>query len=228
MLIAEDLLLLLLDDESGKMNNAVYLDNAIGGALLVELALGGHAVAVPREKMLGFTQESRIRTEGGPPSDPVLAEAYAVIAEKERTAQDLVVRLGRKRKDVLLERLESSGILRREEGRALGLFPRTRWPAVDGAHERDLRTRLGDALLRGVDPDERTTALVALLAALDLAHTVLDREDKSAKEVKRRAEEIAEGDWAAQGVQDAVQAAQIAVTVALTASVAATTTTSTH
>ena len=39
-LIAEDLVLLLLDDESGKLTNASYLDTGIGGALLVELALG--------------------------------------------------------------------------------------------------------------------------------------------------------------------------------------------
>ena len=39
-LIAEDLLLLLLDDESGKLTNATFLDAGLGGALLVELALG--------------------------------------------------------------------------------------------------------------------------------------------------------------------------------------------
>ena len=38
-LIAEDLVLLLLDDESGKLTNTSHLDTGIGGALLVELAL---------------------------------------------------------------------------------------------------------------------------------------------------------------------------------------------
>jgi Golgi phosphoprotein 3 (GPP34) len=38
-LIAEDLVLLLLDDESGTLEPATYLDTGIGGALLVELAL---------------------------------------------------------------------------------------------------------------------------------------------------------------------------------------------
>ena len=39
MLIAEDLLLLLLDDESGKLTNATYLDSSLGGALLVAAGL---------------------------------------------------------------------------------------------------------------------------------------------------------------------------------------------
>ena len=45
-LIAEDLLLLLLDDESGKLQHATYLDTGLGGALLVELALGGQVEVV--------------------------------------------------------------------------------------------------------------------------------------------------------------------------------------
>ena len=45
-LIAEDLVLLLLDDESGKLEHATYLDTGIGGALLVELALAENVSVV--------------------------------------------------------------------------------------------------------------------------------------------------------------------------------------
>ncbi len=127
-----------------------------------------------------------------------------MIAAKERTAQDLVGRLGRRRRKSLLERLERAGIVRRQEDKVLGLFPRRRWPAVDASHENDLRRRLGDALLRGVEPDQRTAALIALLSALDVAHKVIDREGLPAGQVKRRAKDIAQGDWAAKAVRDAV------------------------
>ncbi len=172
MLIAEDLLLLLLDDDSGKLNHSTYLDTGIGGALLVELALGEHVEVV---KDSGMWARAKVHpTTSAPPQDPVLVEALALVAEKERTAQDLVGRLGKKRREPLLARLEADGILRREEGKVLGLFPSTRWPAVDSGHEADVRRKLGDALVHGVQPDERTAALVALLSSLDLAQKVVD------------------------------------------------------
>jgi Golgi phosphoprotein 3 (GPP34) len=209
MLIAEDLLLLLLDDESGKLTNSTYLDTGIGGALLVELALGAHVEVV---KGSGMWARAKVHpTDGAGPADPILAEALAVVAEKERTAQELVGRLGRKRREPLLSRLEVDGILRREEDKVLGLFPRRRWPAVDSSHEADVRRKLGDALVRGVDPDERTSALVALLSSLEIPHRVVDREGLPARELKQRAKQIAEGDWAAKAVRDAVAAAQAAV-----------------
>ena len=77
-------------------------------------------------------------------------------------------------------------------------------------------------LLRGVRPTERTAALVAVLSALDLAHKVVDREGAPARDVKKRAKEVSEGDWAAKAVRDSVAAAQAAVAAALVASSAAT------
>jgi hypothetical protein len=221
-LIAEDLLLLLLDDESGKLTNATHLATGIGGALLVELALGGNVEVV---KGTGHWARAKVLPTGAAgPSDPVLLEALDVVAHKERTAQDLVDRLGRKRRDQLLGRLRERGVIEEREDRVLGLIPRRRWPTVDGTHEADVRRRLADALLHGTTPDERTAALVALLSALDVVHRVVEREGMSAREVKARAKEIAEGDWAAKAVRDAVTAAEAAVAAAV---IAASTTAST-
>lgn len=222
-LIAQDLLLLLLEDDTGKMTHTTHLETGIGGALLMELALVG-AVEVAERR--GRWSKATVRPTGTDPGpDTVLREALDQVAEKERDAESLVGRLGRKRREQLLTRLAEQGVLRREEGSVMGLFPRTRWPAADGAHEADVRRALGDVLLAGATPDQRTAALVALLSALDLAHRVLDREGHSAQQVKDRATEVAEGDWAAKAVKDAVAAAQAAVTTA--AVVAATTATTT-
>jgi hypothetical protein len=220
-LIAEDLVLLLLDDETGKLEHSTYLDTGIGGALLVELALAENVSVV---KDSGFLARSKVHVSSAPPpTDPVLAEALALVGEKPRTAEDLVGRLGKKRRDVLLDRLRQRGILEEKEHLALGLIPRKRWPTVDSTHEAEVRRSLGDALRRDVRPDQRTAALVSLLSALDLAHKVVDREGHSGREVKKRAKEIAEGDWSAKAVSDAVAAAQAAVTAAIVASTAATT-----
>ena len=221
-LIAEDLLLLLLDDDSGKLTGPTYLDTGIGGAVLVELALAG---LVEVSKGSGIWARAKVRTTNAPtPSDPVLAEAVEVVRAKERTAEDLVPRLGKKRRDVLLGRLRERGILEEREDRVLGLIPRRRWPAVDSSHEEDLRRAIGDVLVRGSRPEERTAALIAVLSALDLVHKVVDREGLSAGDVKKRAKQIAEGDWAAKAVRDAITAAQAAVTAAMVATTTVATT----
>ncbi|SDR77042.1 Golgi phosphoprotein 3 (GPP34) [Nocardioides scoriae] len=225
-LIAEDLLLLLLDDESGKLSHATYLDVGLGGALLVDLALGEHVDVDAPGRKWGFTQPGRVRVTGSLPGDPALRAAYDKVAEKERTAQDLVGRLGRKQRDPLLERLAGRGLVERREDKVLGLFPTTRWPAADARHEEHVRRALEATLLRGDRPDPRTGALVALLHGLGVAHRVVERGDVGAGEVKKRAKAVAEGDWAAKGVADAVAAAQAAMVAAMAATTAATAATS--
>ena len=108
----------------------------------------------------------------------------------------------------------------------LGLFPRTRWPAVDSSHEQEVRRDVDAALLQGQPPEPRTGALIALLHAVDQAHKVIPHEGMSNGEVKKRAKAIAEGDWAAKGVTDAIAAANAAVTAAIAASAATTAATS--
>lgn len=214
-LVAEDLLLLLLHDEKGSLEHATYLDPALGGALLVELAMHRHVEPVAQERTWGFTPKDRITATGLLPADPLLREAQEVVAAKERTAQDLVTRLGRKRRDPLLERLVDRGMIRREESKVLGLFPRTTWPEADGRHEDAVRARLEAVLLRDETPDAHHGALIGLLAAMGIAHQVVVDDQRPAREVKRRAKEVADGDWAAAGVKDAVASAQAAMSAAL-------------
>ena len=221
-LIAEDLLLVLLDPESGKLRHTTYLDAGLGGALLMELAM---LDAVQVEKGAGLWAKARVRPVAGTAAltDPVLHEAMLEVAAKVRTAQVLVGRLGRRRRDVVMSRLEQRGVLRSRSDSVLGIFPRSRWEALDDRRAQEPRRRATEALVLGVQPDDRTAALVALLSSLGLAAKVVEHDGLSAGEVKRRAKEIADGDWAAKAVKDAVAAAQAAVAAsATTAAVAVT------
>jgi hypothetical protein len=219
-LIAEDLLLLLLDDEKGNLTSSSYPHTVLGGAVLLELALAG-TVEVRKD---GAWRSAKVHPTGTPaPADPVLVSALGTVAERPRTAQDLVNRLGKGLKETLAERLVEQGMLQRRESRVLGLFPRTRWPVADRTHEDEVRRRLTAALGQGLTPDERTGALVALLHAIGRAHKVVPHEGVPTAEVKRRAKEIAEGAWAAKAVKDAINAATAAIVAATAAaSVAAT------
>jgi Golgi phosphoprotein 3 (GPP34) len=216
MLLAEELLLLALDDERGKVVVA-ELDKGLAGAVLIELAL------LERIRVAEKGEDVRagrlVLKPGAAPGHPVLDDALRLLSAKE----------GRKPKDVLgilakglRERLElllvDAGVLRRETRKVLGFFPIERLPAQDSTHETTVRERIA-AALDGGRPDDRTAALIALLSALNAVTTVFDVPDR--RVARRRAKEIAEGQWAAAAVRKAVQevyaATMAAVTVATTA-----------
>ena len=186
-LLAEDLLLLLLDDEKGTISSTSYPQTVLGGALLLELALDG-VVEVRKE---GTWHQAKVHPTGVPVRDePLLVEALATIGEKPRTAQDLVNRLGKGLAGRLGDSLAGRGIVERREQKVLGLFPRTLWPTVDSAHEEEVRRRLSDVLVRGLTPDQRTAALVALLHAVGRADKVVTARGRA----RRRGEGAGQGD----------------------------------
>ena len=98
-LIAEDLvLLLLLTTSPASSTHSTYLDTGIGGALLVELAMAENVSS--GQKGSGRWKRAKVHVSTAPPpADPVLVDALGLVAEKPRTAEDLVGRLGRKRRD---------------------------------------------------------------------------------------------------------------------------------
>jgi len=221
MLIAEDLLLLLYDDETGKpITGSPGLDYALAGAVLIELTLDGKlditgkadGVKPGRLKVLDAT----------PTGDPILDERLAFVAAKPgKRPKDQIGKLSKRLRDQVLTKLANRGVLQADRGKMLGLFPVTRWPARDARHEAEVRSKLESVLKVGTTPDEHTGALIALLSALNVVPKVVtDAVDKKA--LKRRAKEIAESDWAADAVKKAVAEMQAAVTVAVVASVAAT------
>jgi len=217
-LIAEDLLLLLLDEESGKVTASDSAEVALGGAVLAELAILG-AVTVD-EKTSRF-RSPKVRVTGQVPGDRVLADAMDIVGEKQRTAQDLVAKLGKGLVKALADRMVDRGVLERRESRMLGMLPRTRWPAADRGHETQVRESIARVVVQGTTPDARTGALVAVLSAIDRTHKVIDHEGLSRREVKKRAKEVAEGAWAATAVRAAIQATNAAVIAAVAASGAA-------
>ena len=94
LLIAEDLLLLLLDDVKGTMPSTQH-QPLLGGALMIELALGGHVEVGEKHRLWRTTPV--YAAAGAAPDDPELQRAVEVVAEKERSAHDLVGRIGKGR-----------------------------------------------------------------------------------------------------------------------------------
>jgi hypothetical protein len=217
MLIAEDLLLLLYDDATGKpITGSQGLDYALAGAVLIELTM---------QRKLDVTTEGKTGRlqvlDGAPTGDAILDERLAYVVEKPgKKPKDQLGKLSKHLRDQLLARLAERGILQADQGKVLGLFPVTRWPAKDARHEQEVRTKLAAVLTQGLAPDERTGALIALLSALNVVPKIVtDAVDKRA--LKQRAKEIADSDWAADAVKKAVAEMQAAVTTAVLVSTTA-------
>ena len=223
MLLAEDLLLLVTDDASGRLCvPAAQVDAGLGGANLLELAL--------RNKV-GPTEEHDTSKRGrivvrdpAATGNPVLdAALQLIIARQGSKPSALIGPLGKNLREGLYARLASAGVIRAAQGRILGLFPAHRWPAQDPRHEAAVRQQLIQALVQQGTPDGRTAALIALLHALRCEHKIINPRDYglSRRELSSRADQIAKGNWASEAVRRAIQEMTAAVAAAVTASAAA-------
>lgn len=220
MLIADELLLLALDDDTGKLiASGTTLDAAMGGALVVELVLAERISIAPAEA--GWLEKGKITViNTNPTDDPDLDALLAKLAAKDgQKVKNLISPMtwkpiSHKLRQRRLARLVQQGVLTEDDG---GFWGIKRHPTRDRAPEQEVRARVWSALVDGLTPTERTVALIALLEATGIVTKVVVTEDK--KTVRRRAKELAEGDWAAKAVKDAI--AEMMTVVAVTASAGA-------
>jgi hypothetical protein len=228
MLLAEDLLLLVTDDASGRLSvPGVQADAGLGGANLVELTLLGK-VDITGEQDQGRPGRIIVR-DPAPPEDDVLDAALETLASRQGSKPSAVIGpLGKNLRPVLYERLAAAGVLRAAQRRALGIFPTRTWPTQDPGHEAEVRQLVTQALVQPGEPDERTAALIALLHALRCEHKVVDPKpyQLSRRQLRARAAEVAQGNWASEAVRKAIDEMMAAVAAAVAASAAATAATS--
>ncbi|HEY5182767.1 MAG TPA: GPP34 family phosphoprotein [Dermatophilaceae bacterium] len=207
MLLAEDLLLLLTDDATGKLLlPAEQVDIALGGANLLELTLL-ERVSLDDEKHVVVIDPSST-------GDPILDGALRVIGARQgRKPKAVVEPLGENLRTVLYARLVAEGVLSAQEKKVLGILPVHRWPAARAEHEERMRAQLTQVLVQGTTPDSRTAALVSLLHALESAHRIVNPKEHglTRKELATRAEEVSPGDWASEAVREAIEAVMAAV-----------------
>jgi hypothetical protein len=219
--IADDLLLVLLDDDTGRPRvDGTRLDYALAGAVLLELAMNGRVDVLPGRPR----KASVVVVDSRPLDDEILDGVLRQIGERRKAAPQLVPILSKGLRRRLIARGERTGRLRGERTRILGLFPVERFPAADRTRRSEILQRLHQVLVGGASPDPHLSAVIAVLAAVGAAPMVVGPLRRSErKAVKRRASEIGEGAWAAEAVQKAVAAVQAAVAAsAAGAAVAAT------
>src|ERR687894_1111047 len=183
--LAEELLLLAYDDQTGKATGSrIGLDLGMAAAVMVDLALAGRIAYVD-----GYLKVIDPRPVGDPIADAVLAKAAA--GEPHTPAQWLQ-RLRHGLRARVLADLVARGVVQDVDETQLEYIHVHRYPTTDPAVEAEIRKRLGDALISQVPPDERTAALATLLVATRM-EPALRLPPEDAAQAHRRLEEIASG-----------------------------------
>lgn len=218
LLIAEDLLLLMMDDKSGTIAGEGTLYYTLGGAVLVELGLAGHVSIDPEER--GLTGQKVRAVTGRRPQDPLLRSAHGTVAERVRGVQSLLAEIGTGLRETVLDRLVKRGTLRRESKKRLGFIPSTSLSIKDTRHKKALVEKVRAVLVDGTEPDARTAALVGLLSASGTL-TSLHRSIPWSGEVYKRGKEFEQGSWGAEAVNTAVMRTMAAISAGTAAGTAA-------
>ena len=222
MLLAEDLLLLVTDDASGRLSvPAAQVDAGLGGANLLELTLM-HKVDLSGEEDEGEPGRIIIR-DPSPAGDEVLDAALAIVIAHQGKKPSSVIRpLSKNLRRTLYGRLADGGVIRARHDKILGVFPARRWPTQDASHEVEVRRLVTQALAQQTTPDEQTAALISLVHALKYEHKIVDPRlyGLSRRQLRARADEIAKGDWASAAVRKAIDE-MIAAVVAVSAAASA-------
>jgi hypothetical protein len=221
MLLAEDFLLLVTDDTSGRLSApAAQVDAGLGGANLVELTL------LNKVDLSGEGDQGRpgriIVRDPSPAGDEVLDAALGVLITRQGSKPSTVIRpLSKNLRHRLYQRLAGSGMVRAGRGRTLGIFPVRAWPAQDARHEEQVRQLVTQALVQQTAPDARTAALIALLHALRCEHQIIDPRhyQLSRRQLRARAEEVATDNWASEAVRKVIS--EMAAATATVAAAAA-------
>ncbi|CAM3531958.1 GPP34 family phosphoprotein [Occultella aeris] len=209
--LAEEYLLLILDDESGKpLLDASSLHTAIAAAALTDLVYDG---ALEITESDGPVKKGRFaRTGRAEPTDPLRLE----ILEKAhgRKPKDAVSAIGgmfswsdraKTLKEQLLERLAGEGVLEQQESKILGIFTSTRWTPGEVDVEREIRDRVRAVLVDGAEPDRHTATLISLLQATRVVRKVFPDADRTV--IDQRAKNIAASDWAGTAVRQVIDEA---------------------
>ena len=170
--IAEEILLLVLDEETGKVQARMpvhSLRNAVSGALLMELALHDR-IDTDLQQFFVISPE--------PLGEPVLDRTLArIVAEGGNRPTSHWVGVFAEDYDSLqpqlLDRLVERGILARREGRLLWVFGSRRYPVVEGRPLRDIKRRIMEVLLSDIVPDPRDVVIICLADACALWHSLI-------------------------------------------------------
>ena len=193
---AEEILLLFLDDETGKFENMYYEEfkYALAGAVLMDLAL--------RSKIDTDLEKLKV-VDSTPTGEDILDVFLSAIAGSEEEKNTFywvleIAKSGAEIRDKALESLVQRGILRVEEKKILWVGGGGGYPTVDDSQEKEVRRRITDLLSSEDIPSPHDVVLVSLADTFDLFPQIVG--EYQAKKLAPRIEQISKLDLIGQSV----------------------------
>ena len=198
--IAEEVLLLFLDDEKGTLIRGpdIHVELALGGAVLMDLALANRIDTDPQRLFV---------VDRSPIGDDILDEVLARVAacEPDRSTEYWLNEIREDTQALMarfIDRLVDRGILRRVEEKILWVFETRRYPVIDDREEREVKRRITSVLFSDELPDPRDVVIIGLVNACDLLGAILHH--REAERVQARADQIAKMDLIGQAVTSTI------------------------
>ncbi|MFC4334479.1 GOLPH3/VPS74 family protein [Salininema proteolyticum] len=207
--LAEETLLLLLDDADGRpVVDADRFYAALAGAVAADLVLQGAL------KMTDVTdvdhRPGRLVRTGADPGSPEMADVVDLM--HGCSPRQAVGKIGGqgdwRRRRLILREIIADGLvdrrgLRASRSRFMGVIPLRSW--LPGAHdlETPVALRVERALFEGGEPDEKTAVLISILHAAGALPRLYPNESTAAME--RRAQKIRGGDECGPAIERTVR-----------------------
>lgn len=204
--LADDLLLVLFQPDSGTIAGENSLHYVLAGAVLAELALNESVTT--RTTRTGSLSVEAIK--GQAPSDEILRSAWDSVADKPGAVQTMLAAIGPTLRQPLLERLIARSDLREENGKVLGMLKITTLKDGGNGRRPGLIRDVRNVLVDGVEPTPRVAALAALIWKSGTLQQ-FDPEIPWSSVVITRALELGRGNWSAEGATQGVARATAAM-----------------
>jgi len=195
--IAEDLLLLLLDNPSEQPGiNRSRLGRVLAAALILDLAYDCRVrPALPGEPV---SPGDLVALSGPVPMDPALRPTLAMLEQAPIAPAAALAKLHKRAEDDVLDQLLRTGALHQVQLRSSRLRRNTyRWPiGQDRSRVDRARSALWAALFEGHRPGPVTAAIAGLLYRSGGLSEVVGPDESALQHATSRAGEIVRGGWA--------------------------------
>jgi hypothetical protein len=199
--LAEEVLLLALDDEDGSFRPLPKhaMEFALTSAVLMDLLLA---------RRLDVDLEQLMVVDPSPVDDALLDPVLAAVARSSEryNARRWIMVLSQEAGEIrkrALARLVARGVLRRQDDRLLWVLGRRRYPILDDREQREAKLRILGIVLGDEIPDHRDVVLVALADAAGLFDAILTR--REARMAAARIADVARMDLIGQALYKAKQ-----------------------
>ncbi|TDJ06567.1 MAG: GPP34 family phosphoprotein [Deltaproteobacteria bacterium] len=199
--LAEDIILLLLDDDTGKLASIdlMTLNYAMAGAVLMDLAL--------RNK-IDTDLESLIVADSTPTGLQMLDTYLDKISSenKENNTRYWLTELSNYGEDIVdsaLNMLVEKKILKTEEKKILWVIATRVYPMIDDKEEKEVKRRIIDLLMSDEIPTPQDVVLVSLMDTCSLFTMILS--SKEVEKLSSRIEQIRKLDLIGQEVNKVLE-----------------------